>query len=244
MAKSAKPSVLKKKKTPSLKRKSLPNAQNMTQERWKKVISAYAHGANREEAAKAANITVQTIEAYLISNVTAMKQIRDAQLVHLRKKFSSELLDNIFTDLASGLSLKRAALKHGLDKKELSSLYRLVRKDRAIREAYDEARELWAESFLDDNIDIADDSGDDRMDNGKINHEVVNRSKLRIETRWRAMGAMVKKRFGDHKHIEHGGDVQINHIALLTGARKRVESRQLPPVKERVTIDNETGDID
>ena len=159
------------------------------------------------------------------------------------------MIEKIFDELAMGETLKAAAKKHvpDFDRNKLSSLYRIVRKDRAIREAYDEARELQAESFLDEIIDIADDSGADRQENGRINHEVVNRSKLMIETRRFAMGAMVKKRFGDHKHIEHGGEVAVNHIALLTGARKRLEGAKVRPkvdAKVPATIENETGAVE
>ena len=214
----------------------------MTGELWKGVIFNMAHGMNRKECAADLGISIQTIEAYLVSNVGAYKQLRDAQLSHIRSGWSADLLDSIFTDLASGLSLKRAALKNGIENHRMSELYKLVRADKAIREAYDDARELWAESFLDDTIDIADNSTEDRLENGRINHEVVNRSKLRIDARWKAMGAMVKKRFGEHKHVELEGNLQLNHIALLTGARKRLEDRG-PKAKPMTTIDNETGEI-
>lgn len=217
--------------------------ENMTELRWKKFISAIASGKNRKSAAKAAGISPQTVEAYLISNVSAYKQIRDAQLIRLRQDWPADLLDDVFNDLAGGLSLKRCCLKHGLNESKYKALLRLVRKDKAIREAYDDARDLWAESFLDDTIDIADDTTEDRLPGGKINHEVVNRSKLRIDARWRAMGAMVKKRFGDHKHVELEGNIQVNHIALLTGARKRLESAHDKSKPKPVTIDNETGDL-
>jgi hypothetical protein len=218
--------------------------ENMTELRWKKVISAYANGADRAGAAKYAGIAVPTIDAYLISNIAAYKQIRDAQLTHIRSDWPADLLDAIFTSLASGLSLKRAALANGVDADKMSRLYYLVRKDKAIRAAYDDARELWAESFLDDTIDIADNSKDDRLPGGKINHEVVNRSKLRIDARWRAMGAMVKKRFGDHKHVELEGHIQVNHIALLTGARKRLEGAHDRTKPKPATIDNDTGTVE
>jgi hypothetical protein len=222
--------------------------ENMTEIRWRKVIAAIANGATRAEAAKSAKISPMTIDAYLISNITAYKQLRDAVLTSNRRAWPIDLIEQIFDDLAMGDTLKGAAEKRGItDKNRLSQLYRIVRKDKAIRDMYDEARELQAESFVDDIIDIADDSGKDRLENGRINHEVVNRSKLKIDTRRFVMGAMVKKRFGDHKHVELEGNLQMNHVAMLTGARRRLEdSKTKPAAKSKTdpaTIENDTQQI-
>ena len=251
MAKAAKPQFLhaarprsdriKPKKRVAVSKK----ADAMTEVRWKRVIAAIANGKTRAEAATVAGITTQTIEAYMISNIAAYKQLRDAALIWHRRGWDTDLIEQILADMASGLSLKRSCLKNGVSDR-YDSLMRLIHRDKQIRGVYDDARELWAESFLDDTIDIADNSDDDRMENGKINHEVVNRSKLRIDARWRAMGAMVKKRFGDTKHVEVEGSITLNHIATLTGARKRLEKLRpgkVDPTKVPVTIDNETGDL-
>lgn len=220
------------------------SAQAMTDTRWKKVIAAIANGNTRPQAAKVAGITLQTIEAYLISNIAAYKQLRDAQLVWHRRDWDTDLIEQILTDMAAGMSLKRSCVKNGVGDR-YDSLMRLIHRDKQIRAVYDDARELWAESFLDDTIEIADDSSEDRLENGRINHEVVNRSKLRIDARWRAMGAMVKKRFGDHKHVEHEGNITLNHIATLTGARKRLEKLRpgTSPTKVPVIIENDTGEV-
>ncbi len=220
-----------------------PN-QAMTDVRWKKIIAAMANGRTRKEAAKEVDLSVQSIDAYLISNVAAYKQLRDACSVWNRRGWDTELIEDVFNDMASGLSLKKSCVKHNIEDR-YDSLMQMISRDKQIRAAYDNARELWAESFLDDTIDIADDVSQDRLENGRINHEVVNRSKLRIDARWRAMGAMVKKRFGDSKHIELEGSVTFNHIAMLTGARKRLESIRpdTSPQKVPVTIENETGEF-
>lgn len=213
--------------------------ENMTAERWKKVIAVISNGGTRASAAGAVGISPQTIDAYLIVNIAAYKQIRDAMLVSNRREWRAELIDAVLNDLSMGMTLKAAAIHRGVKADRMGALYKLVRHDKSIREAYDDARELQAESFLDETLDIADDVSADRLKNGRVNHEAVNRSKIRIDTRWRAMGAMVKKRFGDHKHVELEGNIQVNHIALLTGARKRLEASK---PKTITTIDNESGE--
>jgi hypothetical protein len=121
-------------------------------------------------------------------------------------------------------------------------LYALFLNDKVYRRMYDEAREMQAETFVDDILDISDDSGRDRQENGKINHEVVNRSKIRIDTRKWIMGAMVHKRFGDRKQLEHSGEINLNHAALLSGGRRRLEKlNEERAGRKPVTIDNNTS---
>jgi len=226
-------------KSKKRKRIARGDGESMTQDTWRVVIESIANGGTRKDAAKAAGVSPQTIDAYLITNVAAYKQIRDAILLWNRRDWPTELIEQILDDLAMGMTLASAARKNGVpaDKGKMSSLYRLMRKDAALREAYDEARELQAESFLDEIIDIADNTENDWQENGKANHEVVNRSRLRIDTRRFTMGAVVKRRFGDHKHVDVEGNIFVNHIGLLTNARKRIEK-----VKPAL-IDNETGNI-
>jgi len=197
--------------------------ENMTLLRWQKVVEAIAHGADRKEAAKKAGISKRTIDAYLISNVSAHSQLRDAQLLHLRRAWPTEKVEKLLVRIALGDTLPIAAEKLNIKRKELGGLYRLLLQDKAMRKWYDDARVLQAETFADQIIDIADDSGNDRLENGRINHEVVNRSKIRVDTRKWLMGSYVKRRFGDHKHVEHSGDINVNHAVILSGGRKRVE---------------------
>jgi len=213
--------------------------ENMTPLRWQKVIEATAHGKNRKQAAKAAGISRRTVDAYLISNVSAHSQLRDAHLLHLRREWPSERCEEFLVLIARGKTMQVAADKLDIGKRSLGQLYRLFLYDKAYRKMYDEARELQAETFVDQVLDISDDSERDYQENGKINHEVVNRSKLRIETRWRVMGAMVKRRFGDHKHVELEGSINLNHAAVLSGGRRRLE--KLNEKRQPVTVDNDTG---
>lgn len=235
------------------KRVALVNEkENMTPTRWQKVIEATAHGANRKEAAKAARISVRTIDAHLITNVAAYGQLRDAHLLYLRRKWPTHKVEKILAKVAIGQTLQKAAKVCGVSRKELSALYTLLLKDRTVRKMYDEARELQAESFADEILDIADDSGDDRLENGRINHEAVNRSKLRVDSRKWLMGSYVKRRFGDHKHVEHSGDLNINHAAVLSSGRKRLEklhAERVGPAPSKpepgtITIEGETGTTD
>ena len=214
----------------------------MSDVKWRKVLEAIANGLTRQNVFKSTGITRETFEAYLVTHINALKQFREAEMVWLRRSWPSEDLDTMFSAMCTGITVKAAAAQLGWDDKKLISFYALVRRDRTIREWYDTARELQAEAWLDDNIDISDNRGGDTyVDNHgkrKTDHAVIQRDKLRIDTRQWTMSAVNRKRFGDHKHIDHGGEININHAAVLGSARKRLEKVNPP-----ATIDNASQQV-
>jgi DNA-binding CsgD family transcriptional regulator len=224
--------------------KVLGDKENMTVTRWQKVIEATANGASHREAANAAGISVMTVDAYLISNVQAAGQIRDAKMIWYRRDWPMDQLEEILAWISLGKTVKQAFDKCGIDRKRLGSLYRVLLKDKAIRSLYDEARELQAECLADDIIDISDETMNDRNEDGKIDHEVINRSRLRVDSRKWLSGKWNLKRFGDNKHVQVDGDLQVNHAAILSGGRKRLEA--LGEKRKKSTpavIDNDSGRV-
>lgn len=215
--------------------------ETMTPTRWSKVIEATANGATHREAAHAAGISVMTIDAYLISNVQAAGQIRDARMLWNRREWPMDQIDDVLAQISLGKTVKQAFAACGLPKERLGSLYRILLQDKAIRSLYDEARELQAECLADDIIDIADETEFDRDMDGKADHEVINRSRVRIDSRKWLSSKWNMKRFGDNKHVQVDGDLHVNHAAILTGGRKRLEA--LDQKRKGVTIENEDGRV-
>jgi hypothetical protein len=82
-----------------------------------------------------------------------------------------------------------------------------------LNERYARARELQAEFMIEKMIEIADDSSNDviTIDLGdgvtveKENHEFVNRSKLRVETRKWIASKLAPKKYGDKVDVTTGG---------------------------------------
>ncbi len=247
MAKAAKPissptyqranSGMSKHKHVSRKRKT----ENMTEERWKRVVAAIANGENRLGASKAAGISKMTLDAYLVVNITASSQLHEAKLLWLRREWPDERIDEILERIMRGDRLPEAFQAIGIEDHATSGLYRLLLHDKAVRRRYDEAREIQAETFVDDILEISDNSGNDRDENGKANHELVNRDRLRVDTRKFVMATMNGRRFSEKKQIEHMGTLNINHAAVLTGGRKRLEKLYLK--RQPTTIDNSTGEV-
>lgn len=74
------------------------------------------------------------------------------------------------------------------------------------REQYARAREMQADTMVDTIVDIADDAGGDvyldKDGNPKIDHENVQRAKLRVDTRKWLVSKLSPKRYGDKIQME------------------------------------------
>lgn len=210
----------------------------MTPKRWEKYLANIANGKTHREASHEAGMTMLTVDAYLISNVAAAGQLRDAKMLWNRREWPMHKVEDLLEKIAMGCTVKDAAYRCGIDEKQLPSLYRVLLQDKAMRKMYDEARELGAEVMADDIIDISDDRENDRDEEGKANHELINRSRLRVDTRKWLMGKHVARRFGDTKHHVHEGELNINHAAILSGGRRRIE--ELAAKRNGTTIEGES----
>ncbi len=75
-------------------------------------------------------------------------------------------------------------------------------------EQYARARDLQADKLFDEALEIADETSDDwiRAEDGKkiLDHEHVQRSRLRVDTRRWAAGKLAPTRYGDK--LQHTGD--------------------------------------
>lgn len=98
-------------------------------------------------------------------------------------------------------------------------LYWLNSNDEFLRQ-YTQAREIQQEIFYDELFDIADDGSNDwYMKEGKdgqefpaVDHEHINRSRLRIDTRKWVMERMAAKKYGNKQSVEMSGSVNnINY---------------------------------
>ena len=220
-----------------------PNAGKMTAKRWGDYLANVSNGFTHGEAAHGVGLTMPTVDSFLISNVAAAGQLRDAKAIWNRREWPLVEIENILAEIAIGHTVRQAFDKVGIERKRIGSLYRLLLQDKALRSWYDEAREMQAESFADDIIDISDETMNDwkTKENGDLvaDHEVINRSRLRVDSRKWLSGKWAPKRYGDTKHHLHEGDININHAAILTGGRRRLEA--LAAKRKGATVDNATG---
>lgn len=83
---------------------------------------------------------------------------------------------------------------------------------------YAHAREAQAEHYLDEIIQIADDSVLDteinpESGNEVTNHDVIQRAKLRVDTRKWAMSKLAPKKYGDRTALDVSGDLNISNMS-------------------------------
>lgn len=88
---------------------------------------------------------------------------------------------------------------------------------------YNQAKELQAEYYADQLIDIADDRSNDYMEKTLVNGEVITvantehiqRSRLRVDTRKWVASKLLPKRYGDRQEFTVETDDQIKELMRL-----------------------------
>jgi transposase-like protein len=111
-------------------------------------------------------------------------------------KFTNELFDKICEEIAySDKGLVSICKKHNINAK---SFYDWLKESEDLSNKYARAREMQADYLADQIIEIADESENDTMTNDlgqeMTNHEVIARSRLRVDARkWKASKLYPKK---------------------------------------------------
>ena len=91
------------------------------------------------------------------------------------------------------------------------------------RDQYAYAREMQADALFDEAMEIADETSGDWIttQDGKrvVDHEHVQRSRLRVDTRKWAAGKLAPKRYGDRLDLKHSGKAggPVTFIMNLSG---------------------------
>lgn len=123
-------------------------------------------------------------------------------------KFSPEIAETICERIALGESLR--SICNGGDLPDVMTVIRwLTREEPALVEfrlQYARAREVQADTLFEQCLDISDESKRDTYvdedGNERTNHEVVNRSRLRVDTRKWMAGKLRPKVYGDKTFSE------------------------------------------
>ena len=130
--------------------------------------------------------------------------------------------DEICKRMMTGLSLTKICKSP--DMPSIVTVSEWLGQDALFAKQYAHARVNQADALFDQCLDIADDdSGDVRIVTDKQGNEVpvvvqenIQRSKLRIETRFRLIGKLNPKKYGDKLMLagHDGGAVQVESVAL------------------------------
>lgn len=130
--------------------------------------------------------------------------------------YTPELADAICTRIASGESLRSICEDEAMPAQ--STVYLWLMREQGFSEQYARARELQAETFVDEIVEIADDGHNDWMlrkfgndERWVENGEAMRRSQIRIDARkWHA-SKLAAKKYGDKVQVagDGGGAVRM-----------------------------------
>jgi hypothetical protein len=137
--------------------------------------------------------------------------------------YSAQIAETICGRLASGESLRAICETEELPDK--STVFRWLASNTDFRDQYARAREIQAETLVDEILEISDDGRNDYMASQgegedtlayRLNGEHVQRSRLRVDSRKWFASKVAPKKYGDKVTQEvtgpEGGPVQIQRI--------------------------------
>lgn len=138
-------------------------------------------------------------------------------------KYCKEITNEICLRLAHGESLRQICRSEHIP--DIGTILDWLIDDRKVEfhQQYARAREIQAEYMFDEIIDIADDGSNDWMEietkSGRVievgNHEHMNRSRLRVDTRKWYLSKVLPKKFGEKTQVEHSGTIDLNAKNIL-----------------------------
>lgn len=125
--------------------------------------------------------------------------------------FTQELADTICERLMHGETLRQIVRDEAMPAR--ATVHRWLASMPEFRDQYAQAKEHQADTIFDEMFDIADDGTNDWMlkqlgenEVEVVNHEHIQRSKLRIDTRKWALARMAPKKYGEKVETTLKGD--------------------------------------
>lgn len=139
--------------------------------------------------------------------------------------YTRELAEKICLNLAEGQSLRSICKAEEMP--EWRTVLRWRVSNPEFCQQYEEARELQAETFYDELLEIADDGTNDfvtrcRKDGSEYttpDMELVARSKMRVDARKWAMAKILRGRYGEKVEHKHSGKVTLEALVLGEDAK-------------------------
>lgn len=135
--------------------------------------------------------------------------------------YNADTATQICLRLAEGESLRQVCRDKEMPSRQ--TVYRWLEAEPGFRDQYRRARELLVEHWADELIDIADDTALDTVtkvtpqgrEYEAVDHENIQRSKLRVNTRQWLMSKLAPRKYGDRVEHEHSGSVSHDHAHRL-----------------------------
>jgi len=129
------------------------------------------------------------------------------------KEEIKSLFDEIINDIAENGTSLYSALKNRMSSQ---TFYAYIDSNVDESKRYTRATELRAERMADETLNIADAVDNDILvlPDGRevVNNNVINRDRLRVDTRKWLMAKLYPKKYGDKIATEHSGEVSITSM--------------------------------
>lgn len=166
-----------------------------------------------------------------------------------KMKYSNDLADKFCALIIEGETIRDICALE--DMPSVTTFFKWLREHENFAKQYARAKEIQAELFISEIVDIADDGRNDWMEkklqSGEIvevaNHEHIQRSRVRIDSRkWLASKFMPKK-YGDR--IIHAGDADAplrTETSGLTDSERQAVDRFLKNHPERMQTPEEQSE--
>ena len=205
--------------TGELVAKSIPHT------KWTRFLGAVEEGKTQKEARKVARISNYMLTGALRSDPKARDQYEEARVASVWKDWDYDTVEQIMVDIMTaqhGGYLNKILEARGL---KVDRFYFLMMRDPTVKEMYEQARMIQAEHMADQLQAIADDGLNDTYTDDKgrvrVDQDVVQRSRLRVDTmKWR-MSKLHWKRFGDKVQQDTNVNLVVDHAERLEAARRR-----------------------
>lgn len=127
-------------------------------------------------------------------------------------KFTEEIALQICELISDGLTTRQVCAQLDIPK---TTFNRWLNSIPSFRDQYARAKEQAMDDMADEILEIADDgTGDRKTEIGRdgreyevIDNEVLQRSRLRVDTRKWLMAKLAPKKYSDKHQVEHSGEV-------------------------------------
>jgi hypothetical protein len=135
--------------------------------------------------------------------------------------YSRETAQEICLRIAEGESLRQVCRDQ--DMPDRSTVYRWLEAEPGFRDQYRRARDMLMDYWAEEIVEIADDTALDTVtkltpqgrEYEAVDHENIQRSKLRVNTRQWLMSKLAPKKYGERVEHEHTGQVGHDHRHTL-----------------------------
>ena len=127
-----------------------------------------------------------------------------------QSKWGNDTRDVILDKIASGKSLRDICSAEGMPSESLVRKWSIQEDDFGAQ--YARAREAGMEALADEILQISDSQEGDvlKTEDGReiVNHDAIQRAKLRVDTRKWLMSKIAPKRYGDKLDLNHSGSIE------------------------------------